>query len=106
MESNNKIVEKYYFKNVAARVGKNKELKVWKEKKERKIGIQYELYRNEGQDPNMYLLIRDPDYNRVRVRKITVYFDNKGNLLENIENDYPLNPDAYYDPKYDFRQFY
>ena len=100
------IVERFYFKNVAARVGKNKELKVWKEKKERKIGIQYELYRNEGLDPNMYLLIKDSDYNRLRVRKITVYFDNTGNLRENIENDYPLHPDAYNDPKYDFRKWY
>lgn len=105
MQSNDKIVERYYFKNVAARVGENKKLKVWQVKKERKIGIEYEIYSNKGSDPNMYLLNNDPNYNRRRVRKITVYFDNKGNLRENIQNDYPLNPDAYNDPKYNFRQW-
>lgn len=106
MSYNDKIVERYYFKNVAARTGKNKELQVTRVKKQRKIGVQYELYSHQGNDPNMYMLIKDANYNRLRVRKITVYFDSNQNLREHIENDYPLSPSSYDNPKYDFRPWW
>ena len=51
------------------------------------------------EDSNRYTLNSDQNYNKVRVRKFTVYNDNdndndndkNGNLIEHIENDFPID---------------
>lgn len=88
------IVNEYYELTCCTRTGVNNTLQCIKRKFKRKLGIEYELYRNDGEDPNRYMLNSDQNYNKVRVRKFTVYNDKNGNLIEYVENDFPIDPNS------------
>lgn len=97
------IVSPFYTKERGANTGPNHSTVYWTDKIPRKLGVQYELYRLLGSDPNQYMLLSDRDYNRLRVRKILTYMDKDGNMREKIEDNYLLDPEKYSDPNYDFR---
>lgn len=68
--------------------GPNHELILERTKIPRKP-VEYERYRILETDPNAFMLLHDPDFQRIRVRKITT-FQKDGETFETIENDYPL----------------
>ena len=97
------IVPHFYTKERWSNTGPNHEPVCKIVKIPRKLGIQYEMYRLLGSDPNQYMLINDGNYNRLRVRKILTYIDKDGNMREKVEDNYPLDPEKYSDSNYDFR---
>jgi hypothetical protein len=80
--------EPYWIRERYARTGPNHELVLYSKKHARKP-VEYELYRILEMDPNMYTLSSDPDFDRLRIRKITT-FESEGELYKTIQNDYPL----------------
>lgn len=85
-----------------ARTGPNHELEGHPKTYTRNPGIEHEKYRVPDADPDMFTLRADPDFNRIRVRKITT-FERNGSLYETIENDVNLPRHLWDDPSLNMR---